>query len=86
MKKSILKIAFVIAVVAISSYYNVLNSRSETELSDLLMDNVEALAQGENDRKYAYREEKVLEIWDKNSNMYVKSIYIYCSGEGGIKC
>lgn len=46
MKKNIRKIAFLVVLAMVASY-NVLSSRIETTMSDLVLDNVEALASGE---------------------------------------
>ena len=46
MKKNILKVAFVVAFVAAAGY-TAYNSQKEVELSDLAMENVEALADEE---------------------------------------
>lgn len=46
MKKNILKVAFV-AAFAMMAGYGVYTTQTETNLSDLALDNVEALASGE---------------------------------------
>lgn len=46
MKKNLFKIAFV-AVFGIAVSYNVYSLKGESELSNLMLDNVEALASGE---------------------------------------
>ena len=46
MKKNYLKIALVSAF-AIAAGYNVYNSQEEVKLSEMALDNVEAIAQGE---------------------------------------
>ena len=46
MKKNILKVAFV-AAFALVAGYGIYTAKAETNLSDLALDNVEALASGE---------------------------------------
>lgn len=45
--KKILKKIILVGIVAITIYYGINQSKSEAELSDLLLDNVEALAYNE---------------------------------------
>jgi hypothetical protein len=47
MKKKIISIAFV-AAIAVTTAWNFIQSKTEVELSDLALANVEALASGEN--------------------------------------
>lgn len=46
MKKKLISAAFVVAI-ALTAGYNVYNSQNKVALSDLALDNVEALANGE---------------------------------------
>ena len=46
MKKQIIKLLAVVAVVAIAGW-NYMNSENGVQMSDLTLDNIEALAQGE---------------------------------------
>ena len=46
MKKKLISAAFVVAI-ALTAGYNVYNSQNKVALSDLALDNVEALASGE---------------------------------------
>ena len=46
MKKQIIKLLAVVAVVAIAGW-NYMNSENDVQMSDLTLDNIEALAQGE---------------------------------------
>lgn len=48
MKKKLISAAFVVAI-ALTAGYNVYNSQNKVALSDLALDNVEALASGESD-------------------------------------
>ena len=48
MKKQIIKLLAVVAVVAIAGW-NYMNSENDVQMSDLTVDNIEALADGEGD-------------------------------------
>ena len=68
MKKNILKVAFV-AAFALVAGYGVFTAKTQTNLSDLALDNVEALAWGEGDPDFNCR--------------WVDSSYILCAPWGG---
>ena len=59
MRKKILGIA-VMAVVAVAAAWNINQSENEIKLSDLALDNVEALASGEGGSGYCSYSEDVL--------------------------
>ena len=53
MKKNIIKLAFV-AAFAIVAGYNVYNSQKTDKMSELALDNIEALASSESDLHYCF--------------------------------
>ena len=83
----IIKTLFV-AAFALVAGYTVYSTQQNTEMSDLAMANVEALAQNESnpDRKYETQTKDSIEVWDETTGTYKKKITIVCEGIGSISC
>lgn len=83
----IIKTLFV-AAFALVAGYTVYSTQQNTEMSDLAMANVEALAQNESnpDRKYETQTKDSIEVWDETTGTYKKIVTIVCEGIGSISC
>lgn len=83
----IIKTLFV-AAFALVAGYTVYSTQQNTEMSDLALANVEALAQNESnpERTYETRTEDSIEVWDETTGTYKKMITIVCEGIGSLSC
>lgn len=86
MKKNILKISFALAVVVVAGY-TTYSSQTKTQLSEVSLNNVEALANGEDgSHKYEIRDETTMEVLDDETHTYKKVTVIECDGTGDLEC
>ena len=70
MKKHILKLGFALAVV-VAAGYTVYSSQTSKELTGIALDNMEALASGENGEKNIF----TYYVWSEDCYIYVGGAY-----------
>lgn len=89
MNKSIRKVAFAAAVVAVTGY-GVYENQSKETLSDVMLENVEALADKELNTKFKIKNSRTWDegpYWDLSGNRYffVYSV-VECFDDGVVDC
>ena len=89
MKKNYLKIALVSAF-AMAAGYNVYSSQEEVKLSEMALENIEALARDENENKGAASgtvTDLGSDLKCEGGTLYSISIYrVECYGSGSLQC
>lgn len=85
MKKHILKLGFALAVV-VAAGYTVYSSQTSLKMTGIALNNVEALASGESDKKYDSVWKEEMEVWDEEAGIYKKMVTIICEGIGSLDC
>lgn len=86
MRKKVLRMALMVAVVAVASYGVYANQTKAQTMSDIMLENVEALATGESTDLYARVDKIVTEITDPLTGEERKVITIVCDGVGLLEC
>ena len=84
-KKGILSGSVALIVAAVAAWNFNISFKTDGRISDIALANVEALAQ-ESDNKYENKEDTSVEIWDDESEVYVKIIVTKCTGKGELDC
>ena len=86
MRKKVLRAALVAVVVAVAGYGVCANQTEEPTMSDIMLENVEALATGESTDLYDRVDKIVTEITDPLTGEERKVITIVCDGVGSLEC
>ena len=77
---------FAVLAIAVVAAWNVNLSSKGSGLSDLALANVEALAGGEGDEKFADVTCTEIDSWDQEKHILIKMIVVTCDGEGEKEC
>lgn len=88
MKKKMLIALLSTVVVIFITYTNLIGFQKFVPISDLVLANIEALAQDDeaDEKRYDIRKEEEVEIWDDATETYKKVIVIICEGKGSLSC
>lgn len=81
-----LKVVVLFAIVILFSGYNVYNSQNTKRMSDITLENIEALAQSEGGHYYEVKKIETVRIWDDSTGTYEEMVVIRCSGTGDLDC
>lgn len=84
--KKLLKIMLVAVFVAVAGYGVYTSQKTNNIMSELMLANVEALANDELVKTYETVKKDEIEIWDDNAGVYKKVVTIVCDDPGTASC